>query len=116
MQNLYGSDEHLLGVSMQKLENRLDALTLVLKTCTGKTCHNPWTALDPSGQTTSLLDALDAKYDSFYKNQNRVKFDHCSKGYFINNELPIDYLTFGNHSSMESRNMEALENWRLFTD
>lgn len=89
MTNLYGSNEQILGVSMEKLENRLDALTLVLKTCTGKTCQDPWTALDPSGETTSLKEALEPKYDMFYQNQKKVKFDHCAKGYFINNELQI---------------------------
>ena len=116
MNNLYNATEQLLGVSMQNLQNRLDALTLVLKTCAGKTCYDPWSALDPSGGTANLIDALNPKYDSFYRHQNKVKFEHCAKGYFINNELPINYLTFGNHSSVESRNAEALENWKLFTD
>ena len=116
MNNLYNTNQHLLHVSMQNLQNRLDALALVLKTCAGKTCQDPWSALDPSGETSTLLDALNPKYNSFYQQQNKVKFEHCSQGYFIYNELPINYLTFGNHSSIESRNAEALENWRLFTD
>ncbi|KAB8268617.1 alkaline-phosphatase-like protein [Aspergillus minisclerotigenes] len=98
MNNLYNSTEKVLGVSMKKLEHRLDALTLVLKTCKAKTCQRPWEALHPDGKVKTLVDALDSKYDDFYSKQNRVKFNECSRGYIVTNEYPIKYHTYGNRS------------------
>ena len=119
MKNLYNTDGKILNAPKKKLEHRLDALLLVLKTCKGKTCRQPWEALHPAGDVKTLVEALDAKFDDFYKNQHKVSFkkNHkCGRGYIPQNESPIDYLTFGEHDSVESRNTEALKNWELFTD
>lgn len=106
MHNLYNSTKPILDVSMKKLEDRLDAMLLVLKTCSGKTCQQPWAALHPDGKVKTLLDALKSEYDSFYHKQNKVKFAECKKGYFINNELPIKYDTYGNKSTLQDRHVE----------
>lgn len=113
MNNLYNSTEKILGVSMKKLEHRLDALTLVLKTCKAKTCQRPWEALHPDGKVKTLIDALDSKYDDFYNKQNRVKFNECSKGYIVSNEYPIKYHTYGNRSSVDARGVEAFGNYGM---
>lgn len=109
-------NQTLLGVPMHKLENRLDALLLILKSCKTKTCRRPWEALHEDGAVKTLTQALSPNYDTFYENQNKVKYEKCEKGYIVNNELPIQYLTYGNHSTIEERNAEALANWELFTD
>lgn len=114
MNNLYNSTEKILGVSMKKLEHRLDALTLVLKTCKAKTCQSPWEALHPDGKVKTLVDALDSKYDEFYNKQNRVKFNECSRGYIVSNEYPIKYHIYGNHSSVDARDVEAFGNYGMF--
>ena len=116
MNNLATSNSTLLSRPIPNLLDRLDALTLVLKTCKGESCYDPWGALDPSGATTTLRDALDPKYDSFYAKQNKVGWDQCAAGYIKENEGPIDYMTFGNHSNEVERRAEALRNWALFTD
>ncbi|KAE8326969.1 alkaline-phosphatase-like protein [Aspergillus sergii] len=114
MNNLYNSTEKVLGVSMKKLEHRLDALTLVLKTCKAKTCQHPWEALHPDGNVQTLVDALDSKYDDFYNKQNRVKFNECSRGYIVSNEYPIKYHTYGNRSSVDARDVEAFGEYGMF--
>lgn len=63
-----------------------------------------------------MVDALDSRFDDFYKTQNKVKWEQCDKGYFVENEMPIEYLAFGDHASVEQRNAEAMVNWEMFTD
>ncbi|KAF5689593.1 arylsulfatase [Fusarium circinatum] len=46
--------------------SRLDALLMVVKSCKGETCINPWKVLHPDGDVKSLKDPLKNKYDSFY--------------------------------------------------
>jgi hypothetical protein len=116
MTNLYDSKHKILGVSMERLQHRLDALLLVTKTCKGKTCRRQWEALHPNGEVKTLANALDSKFDHFYKKQNKVKWVQCDRGYRIENEMPIEYLAFGDHTSVEGRNREAIANWEMFTD
>lgn len=110
MNNLINSTTKLLGVSMTKLSYRLDALTLVLKACTGDECNHPWQALHPDGDVTTLKDALNFEYDEFYKNQNKVKFEHCAKGYIRSNELPLKYNVYGGNdtSDLTSRDIDEM--------
>lgn len=80
---------------INRLESRLDALLLVLKSCKAKTCHQPWTALHPQGDVTSLPEAMDPKFDEFYqKEQDRVSFDWCDKGYIVAAEGPQSFHTY----------------------
>ncbi|OJJ32243.1 hypothetical protein ASPWEDRAFT_139929 [Aspergillus wentii DTO 134E9] len=112
MKNLYNSTSKILNTPMSKVQHRLDALTLVLKACKGRTCQKPWEALHPDGKVKTLVEALDSKYDSFYKNQHRVSFDHCALGYIVANELPIKYAKYGNESSTHDE--RGLEGWNIF--
>lgn len=116
MHNIYDTKNRILNVSMEQLHHRLDALLLVTKTCSGKTCRQPWKALHPNGEVQTLTDALDSKFDHFYKDQPKVQWEQCDRAYFIQNEMPIHYMTFGDHSSAEERSFEAMANWERFTD
>ncbi|KAF5973854.1 putative arylsulfatase [Fusarium bulbicola] len=78
----------LLGTTTGQVLNRLDALMLVLKSCKGNTCIEPWNILHPEGGVTSLKDALQAKFNAFYKEQVKVRFDRCEYGYLIDAEGP----------------------------
>ncbi|KHE84587.1 arylsulfatase [Neurospora crassa] len=79
----------LLGVPVQKVVARLDSLLFVLKSCKGKTCIRPWEALHPAGNVQNLHDALSSRFDSFYeKEQKRVEFDRCERGYIVEAEGP----------------------------
>ena len=61
---------------------------MVLKSCKGSTCIEPWKVLHPQGDVNSLSDALQVKFDSFYEKQARVAFDRCELGYIIDAEGP----------------------------
>ncbi|KAM0420921.1 hypothetical protein ACHAPT_011311 [Fusarium lateritium] len=82
------ADVSLLGKSTRQIINRLDALMLVLKSCKGESCVEPWKILHPDGDVASLKDALEDKFDEFYKQQVKVRFDRCEDGYLIDAEGP----------------------------
>lgn len=68
--------------------SRLDALMMVLKSCKGGTCIEPWKVLHPRGDVHSLSDALQVRFDSFYRHQAKVSYDRCELGYIIDAEGP----------------------------
>lgn len=37
----------------------------------------------------SLGDALDGKFDAFYEEQRRVRFERCESGYIVESEGPM---------------------------
>lgn len=61
---------------------------MVLKSCKGKSCVEPWRVLHPRGDVTSLADALKVDYDAFYDEQAKVSFNRCEFGYIIDAEGP----------------------------
>jgi len=61
---------------------------MVLKSCKGPQCTQPWKTLHPDGSVHSLVDALDSKYDAFYASQPKVQFAECALGYLIQSEGP----------------------------
>jgi glucoamylase len=69
--------------SPQTLLDRLDGLLLVLKSCGGSTCIEPWKQLHPDGLVRTLNDALSPKYDSFYDGLPKVEYDFCVKGHVV---------------------------------
>lgn len=87
------SEYRILGRSLSQAVSRLDALLLVLKSCQGISCINPWDVLQPEASVRSLQDALDERFDSFYGVQPQVSFDWCDAGYVIEAEGPQVPLT-----------------------
>ncbi|KAF7131367.1 hypothetical protein CNMCM5793_004538 [Aspergillus hiratsukae] len=82
---------HIMDFKISKVISRLDALLLALKLCQGKpcrTCVKPWGALHLDGSVQDLLDAMNNKYDAFYRGQFKVSFDRCEYGYVIDPEGP----------------------------
>lgn len=76
---------------IHRVVDRLDALLMVLKTCKASACTHPWKVLHPTGDVTSLKEALHPDFDEFYEvQQQRVKFDKCEKGYILESEGPVD--------------------------
>jgi N-acetylglucosamine-6-sulfatase len=76
--------------SVADLTLRLDALLMVLKTCSGRQCTHPWENLFPDGEVRSLADALDKRYHDFFATRmERVQFDKCEKGYIAESEGPM---------------------------
>lgn len=89
MKNLYESKGKRVGSwDIDQLSARLDALLLVLKSCSGRSCTKPWEVLHPQGQVSSLQDAMSAECDTFYAMQPRVSFSGCGAGYFPEMEGP----------------------------
>ncbi|OJJ43639.1 hypothetical protein ASPZODRAFT_73938 [Penicilliopsis zonata CBS 506.65] len=78
----------ILGYHIDKVRARLDALLLVLKSCKGSTCINPWDVLHPDGSVKTLRDALHKHYDGFYTAQHKVSYDRCEAGYLVDAEGP----------------------------
>ncbi|KAB8218769.1 alkaline-phosphatase-like protein [Aspergillus novoparasiticus] len=78
---------------------RLDALMMVLKSCNGDSCREPWRQLHPKGYVNNLADALDSGFDEFYANQPKVSFSECSLGYHIYAEGPQEFNIYGSGST-----------------
>ncbi|KAK5087295.1 hypothetical protein LTR70_007238 [Exophiala xenobiotica] len=78
------------NIQVQQLIHRLDALLMVLKTCKGRQCTHPWEQLHPTGDVSSLRDALAPHYDDFYEQEVvRVAFDQCEQAYVLESEGPM---------------------------
>lgn len=86
--------KHILSLAHRKVLDRLDGLLLVLKTCKGDTCHRPYASLFPAsgfaatGEISSLSQALDGRFDAYFRHLPRVKFSQCALGYQSRFELP----------------------------
>lgn len=106
MKNLYSAvnttNEQYLGRPLHAVQDRLDALVLVLQSCQGPTCIKPWSVIHPDGSVQNLKDALSPKYDRFYEAQPKVSFEACLAGYIISNEGPQVGLQYRNGLSWEA--------------
>lgn len=78
-----------LSEDTRRVAERLDALLLVLKTCQGEVCRQPWKTLFPSGQVNGFVDALKQDFDGYFSDLPRVHFDGCSLGYQARREHPL---------------------------
>lgn len=58
----------------------------MLKSCQGATCIKPWEVLHPDGSVQSLRQALNKRYDAFYRKQPKVSYEACLDGYLLDNE------------------------------
>ncbi|GJN93489.1 hypothetical protein Rhopal_006546-T1 [Rhodotorula paludigena] len=72
-----------------RLHTRLDALLLVLKSCSGNSCRNPWKVIFRDGKVQSLRTALDEKYDAYFEALPRVRYSECRLGFHIKLEAPF---------------------------
>ncbi|TID07624.1 Arylsulfatase [Colletotrichum higginsianum] len=97
MTNLAGSASgsgRLLDRPLSAVQDRLDTLLLVLKSCKAETCRLPWKRVHPEGGVENLRDALDAKYDAFYARQPKISFSDCKDFYDIAAEGAQDTLVY----------------------
>ena len=77
------------GTSLHRILSRLDTFLMVTKTCTGRACTHPWEVLHPGGEVKNLHDALSKEFDDFYeREQERVQFSRCEKGFIAESEGP----------------------------
>ncbi|KMU82066.1 arylsulfatase [Coccidioides immitis RMSCC 3703] len=82
------SKHKIRGRPYEQIVNRLDALMMVIKSCKGNECVEPWKSLHPEGNVSSLKDALHHRYDDFYEKQPKVSFSSCELGYIKEAEGP----------------------------
>lgn len=75
-------------IDLPRLANRLDALLLVLKSCVGEVCHEPWASVFPGGGVTSLASALQADFDSYFVELPKVTYKDCDLGFHTAREFP----------------------------
>ncbi|KAJ3526385.1 hypothetical protein NM208_g11212 [Fusarium decemcellulare] len=78
----------------QRLLDRLNAILLVTKSCTGDSCRNPWSVLQPPNRPAgkpvrSLTAAMNPKYDGFFASLPNVRFNHCMQYQSVDNEHPF---------------------------
>ncbi|OAA37563.1 arylsulfatase precursor [Beauveria brongniartii RCEF 3172] len=113
MNNLYGTSGNATGYPVDQLEARLDTLLLTLKNCKGEVCRQPWSFVFPpsSGQgIQTLADAMDPKYDEFFRSQEPVSFLDCVKGYLLEYEgsfAPQPFVNAKGEAVLEAR----MEDW-----
>ena len=89
------SPPDLLGLPLTKVIARLDSLLMVLKSCKGESCIEPWKVLHPGGDVLNLYDALSVKYDQFYVvEQPKVAFSSCETGYIPEAEGPQEPIMY----------------------
>lgn len=76
---------------LARLITRLDALLLILKSCQGQSCVEPWRSFHAAGDVRTLEDAMQERYDGFYARvaaEARVEFRECAMGYLREVEGP----------------------------
>lgn len=83
------------GRPFEQIVSRLDALMMVLKSCKGKECVEPWEVLHPKSGIKSLKDALNRDFDAFYADQPKVEYSACELGYIKSAEGPQHVNVFG---------------------
>lgn len=97
-------EPQLNNAKIQHVIDRLDALMMVIKSCQGSSCVEPWRILHPhdddddnngsAGRVKTLTDALDSRFDDFYAQQARVSYNWCDEGYLIAAEGPQEVLQY----------------------
>ncbi|KAK7547732.1 alkaline-phosphatase-like protein [Phyllosticta paracitricarpa] len=110
----------LEGRSFDQVIARLDALTMVLKSCKGTSCTEPWHSLFPSGVVSTLKDALKPEYDAFFAKQPKVSYSACELGYIVSSEGPQDFNVYGSNKTFlkvnrSDRDFEYGDDWHLYT-
>ncbi|TWU74251.1 hypothetical protein ED733_004433 [Metarhizium rileyi] len=107
MTNLYGNEGETSGYNIAALSARLDSLLLALKSCKGKVCREPWTAVfaNPEYKVNSLDDAMNTKYDDFFLNwQDKVTFSACVSGYLTEYEGALEPKTYSDWDRVMAEN------------
>jgi hypothetical protein len=74
---------------LSSLQARLDAMILVLKTCKGKVCSDPWAEPLLGSGVAVLTQAMDAKYDAYFEKLPKVSYSVCEAGYIAESEGPM---------------------------
>ncbi|SPO07569.1 related to sulfatases [Cephalotrichum gorgonifer] len=110
----------------EKLMARLNGLLLVTKSCSQESCRNPWTVLQADYESstsagkmfTNLEEALDTRYDDFFRNLPPVGFQKCMNYLFTPNEGPFyppESISLGSEYRRPTDNFPAFATNSTFT-
>ncbi len=102
---------NIAGRPFDEIIPRLNALMMVLKSCKGVQCREPWTVLHPGRNVTNLVDALSHEYDTFYREQPMVIYSSCEVGYLKWAEGPQHVNVFGprTHEQLHDQNSQKYD-------
>jgi hypothetical protein len=82
----------LVPHKLQRVLHRLDALLLVLKTCTGTACTQPYAALFPhltaGSEIYRFAQITHPRFDAYFAALPKVRFDKCVLGFQSRLEKP----------------------------
>ncbi|KAJ9127743.1 hypothetical protein QFC24_000026 [Naganishia onofrii] len=105
--SLDGKDQPLVDLEIQRLLHRLDALMLVLKTCKGSTCADPYSELVRSSRENhspyvpGFQHLLDPNFDDYFTRLPKVHFKECALGYHRALEQPEWHQTWALDGSVD---------------
>jgi arylsulfatase len=54
----------------------------------------------PNGEVSNLRDAMEEKYDAYFRVQQKVQFERCSEGYFVEEEGPMEIVDYTYYRAM----------------
>lgn len=101
--------------SWQQLIYRLDALLLVLKTCKGRTCVQPWNTHHHDGNVATFAEALNPRFDKYYINHAKVGFSSCELGYIKEAEGDHKHISHAGVEWVTGAETFAQENQQTFS-
>ncbi|KAH7324252.1 arylsulfatase [Stachybotrys elegans] len=96
----------------QRLIHRLNAILMVTKSCTGDSCRDPWSALQPPqarSRVNSLAAAMAYEYDDFYEQMPKVHFGKCMLYQDEENEKP--FYPPGAEKGLGKAHRKPTDNW-----
>ncbi|EEP79663.1 conserved hypothetical protein [Uncinocarpus reesii 1704] len=108
---ILASQHKIRGRPYDQIVNRLNALMMVVKSCSGNECVEPWKSLHPSGGVRNLKDALNKTYDDFYAQHPKVSFDSCEMWYIPEKEGPQEYNVYQASHPHRRRDVEYGGHW-----
>lgn len=77
---------------------------MVQKSCKEQSCVDPWGSLHRDGDVETLEDALKPEFDTFYRNQTKVQYDRCERGFILDAEGPQEFDVFEHGRSQKRLN------------
>lgn len=105
----------LSGRPLEHVLLRLNALIMVLKTCKGQTCTQPWASLHPDGSVNSLKLALQNRFDAFYESQPQMWFLECPAAYIAEVENQELVSAFAGVLNKQEAGFDWTRHWQYFT-
>lgn len=105
----------LAGRLLGDVLTRLNALVMVLKTCSGRSCTRPWESLHTDGSIRTLKQALNPRFDSFYRDQPQMWFSDCPEAYIAEMESQEPVGKHPGELHVQDTSFDWGKHWQHFT-